>query len=147
MAHPAHFDQFAAQETRRLVAVRMRSDPDLPRWPALVELTFDEFTVYVCAEPQIDTLLCTRTLPGSYSCNYPVELPTTFWNGLIGWTLTDAWQMKNDRGYLDAIQLWFRQQPNAGRYRYVQLWAICSSVRLFEFQVRRQEPPISAPSS
>jgi hypothetical protein len=86
------FDQFAAEESRTLVAARMLADPDLPNWPGVVELGFDEFSVFVCVETEFDTLLCTRTLPESYRRSHIIEMPQGFWDELIGWTLTDAWQ-------------------------------------------------------
>jgi hypothetical protein len=141
------FDQFDAEESRTLVAARMLADPDLPNWPGVVELTFDEFKVFVCVEPEFDTLLCSRTLPESYQRSHTIEMREGFWNALIGWTLTDAWQMTNDRGYPDAIHLRFRERPNAGLYRHIQLWGISSSIRLWEFQVVREEPRADAPAS
>jgi hypothetical protein len=146
MSKSAEFDQFEAEASRILTRVVMFADPDLPNWPGVIELTFDEFTVYVCVENEFDTLLCTRTLPESYRNSHTVLLPATFWRSLVGSTLTDAWQMTNDQGYTDAIQLRFRQQPNAGSYRYVQLWAICSSITLLEFQVLREEPAPNTPA-
>lgn len=141
------FDQFDAEESRTLVSARMLADPDLPNWPGIVELTFDEFKVFVCIETEFDTLLCTRTLPESYRRSYTVGIPAVFWEAVIGWTLTDAWQMENDRGYRDAIHLRFRERPNAGSYRHIQLWGISSSIRLLEFQVVREEPRADAPAS
>jgi hypothetical protein len=147
MPETTEFDQFDAERSRSLTHVRMLSDPDLPNWPGVVELAFDEFTVFVCVEPEFDTLLCTRNLPESYRRSYPVVMPLSFWKTVIGWTLVDAWQMRNDRGYADAIQLRFREQPNAGPYRHIQLWAICSSIRLLEFQILREDPPANTPAS
>jgi hypothetical protein len=146
MPESATFDQFDAEESRTFVAARILADPDLPNWPGVIELTFDEFTTFVCIETEFDTLLCTRTLPESYRHSYTIEIPAGFWNSLIGWTLTEAWRMTNDRGYPDAIHLRFREQPNSGLYRHVQLWGICSSIRLWEFKVVREEPPAEMPS-
>jgi hypothetical protein len=48
--------------------------------------------------------------------------------------------------YSDAIQLRFREHPNEGSYRHIQLWAVCSSIRLLEFQVLREEPAANTPA-
>ena len=147
MSETSGFDQFDAEDSRRLTGARIFADPDLPNWPALVELDFDEFTVFVCLEPEFDTVLCTRRLPESYRQVYTAMMPALFWESFVGWTLTDAWQMRNDRGYLDAIQLRFRERPDGGAYRYVQLWSICSSLRLLELEVIRRDPPRNTPAS
>jgi hypothetical protein len=146
MVERPQFDQFDAKEARSLIRVRMLADTDLPNWPGVIELAFDEFAVFVCVETEFDTLLCTRALPESYGRSHTVVMPATFWCPVIGWTLTDAWQMRNDRGYLDAIQLRFREHPNEGSYRHIQLWAICSSILLQEFKVLREEPPEGTPA-
>lgn len=143
----SEFNQFDADESRNLKHVRMFSDPDLPNWPGVIELAFDEFIVFVCVEPEFDTLLCTRTLPERYGRSHTIAMPATFWDVVLGWTLADAWQMKNDRGYTDAIQLRFRELPNSGSFRHIQLWAICSSIRLTEFHVLREEPATNAPAA
>lgn len=140
MAETLRFNQFDATESRKLNCVRMFSDPDLVNWPGVVELLFDEFTVFVCVETEDDTLLCTRQLPDSFARIYTVEIPATFWDPVMGWTLTEAWQMTNDRGYVDAIQFRFREEPNSGEYRRLQVMAICSSIQLEELQSIREEP-------
>lgn len=142
---PSEFIEFDAEESRNLRRVRVFAQPDLPNWPGVIEFGFDEFIVFVCAEPEFDTLLCTRMIPERFRRSHTVPLASTFWNGVLGWALTDAWRMTNDRGYFDALQLRFRERPNAGPYRYVQLFAICSSIQLIEFQVLREEPAPGEP--
>lgn len=141
------FNQFDARESRRLREARVFSNPDLPLWPAVVQLTFDEFSVFVCVEPEFDTLVCSRELPDSYQRSASVMIAASFWDSVLGWTLADAWQMRNDRGYMDALQLRFREYPDKGAYRHVQLWAFCSSIRLLEFHVAREEPAPGTPAA
>jgi hypothetical protein len=146
MSGRTEFDQFDAETSRSLRGVRMLAHSDLPNWPAVIELMFDEFTVFLCAEPDYDTLLCTRELPDSYRKGYVVVLSAAFWDPVIGWNLAWAWQMRNDRGYVDALHLQFSQQPGAGPHRHIQLWVVGSAIRMMEFQVVRECPDPGTPA-
>lgn len=137
------FDQFDAQESRRLREVKMFAHPDLPDHAAIGELTFDEFRVFVWVEADWDSLACSRSVPASFLDEHSVALPTTFWEPVLGWELTNAWLMKNDRDYLDAIQLRFREHASEGPYRIVQLWAVASSLKLLNLQLTEAAIPLS----
>jgi hypothetical protein len=114
-----------------------------PNEVALVELCFDGFSVLISVENADDTLVCARrleSLPEPHRVAYPHPLSTDFWDHPIGQTLVSAWQMTDDGGYPDAIQLRFRQKPNEGDYATINLEAVASAIVLSEFNVVRQMP-------
>ena len=108
------FDQFDRAISTSLNKVRMFAHPDLPNDIGVLELSFSECTVFVCIDDEYDTLICTNTMPESHS-GYTRALTTSFWDDVLGKALTNAWQMTNDRGYPDGLQLRFRDTPNAER--------------------------------
>jgi len=130
------FDQFDSPTTLTLDSVRMYSHPDLPKDPGVIELSFSDWKVFVCVEADNDTLVCERSLPASHSA-YTLELPPSFWDRVVGKTLTTAWKMTNDRGYPDALQLRFRDSPNAGEYTVIQMVAEASQITLTELRITR----------
>src|SRR5690606_29077989 len=111
--------------------------PDLPTSVGIIELSFLDCTVFVCIQDEYDTLLCTQTKPESH-VSYTCSLSASFWEPLLRKTLTDAWQMTSDRGYPDALQLRFRDQPNAGHSTTVQLYGEASQITITEFRAVRQ---------
>ena len=148
MSHPPRpkmmrqFDQFDRAISTTLRAVKTFAHPDLPKDIGVVELQFSECTVFVCIDDEYDTLICTNTMPESHS-SYTHALTASFWDGVLGKALTNAWQMTNDRGYPDAFQLRFRDLPNAGPYTTLQMYGEASQITLTELKVvreARQEP-------
>ncbi len=133
------FDQFDCAISTTLNAVKMFAHPDLPKVPGLIELSFNECVVFVCIDIEYDTLTCTNTVPESHS-RYTHALTASFWDGILGKALTNAWQMTNDRGYPDAIQLRFRDLPNEGPYTIVQMYGEASQIVLTELKVIRDNP-------
>jgi len=115
----------------------MSAHPDLPAGIGVIELRFANCAVFVCIEDEYDTLTCANALPPTYS-DYTHRLDASFWDGLIGKSLTNAWLMTNDRGYPDAIQLRFRDLPNAGNYSVVQMYGEASQIVLTEFGIVRR---------
>lgn len=130
------FDQFDCESVRILKGVEMLSHPDLPAGVGVIEISFPDCNVFICIEDAYDTLLCTRTMPASHN-EYTCRVASSFWDSIIGKTLTNAWKMTNDRGYTDAIQLRFRDLPNAGEYTLVQLYGEASQITLTELKVVR----------
>lgn len=131
------FTQFDSQTVRILEAVGMFAHPDLPDAVGVVRLRFREREVFICVGDEHDTLTCANTLPQSHS-SYSVPLATSFWAPLIGKALTNAWLMTSDMGYPDALQLRFRELPNAGPYTTVQMYAEASQIVLTELKVMRE---------
>ncbi len=131
------FDQFDCDGLRILQSVQMLSHPDLPDGVGVIEISFLGCKVFVCIQDEYDTLLCTRTMPESH-VGYTCSVSASFWEPILGKTLTDAWQMTSDRGYPDALQLRFRDHPNAGLYTTVQLYGEASQITITEFQAVRQ---------
>ena len=131
------FNQFDSDQIRTLQRVRMFAHPDLPERIGVIELSFPELTVFVCIEDEYDTLACSNSLPPTHS-EYTLRLDASFWDGLLGKSLTNAWLMTNDRGYPDAIQLRFRDLPNAGNYSVVQMYGEASQIVVTEFGVVRR---------
>ena len=131
------FNQFDCDGLRILQSVQMLAHPDLPTGVGVIELSFLDCAVFVCIEDEYDTLLCTRTRPESH-VSYTCSLSAHFWEPILRKTLTDAWQMTSDRGYPDALQLRFRDQPNAGQYTTVQLYGEASQITITEFKAVRQ---------
>jgi hypothetical protein len=115
----------------------MFAHPDLPECIGVIELSFPGLTVFVCIEDEYDTLACTNVLPPTYS-EYIVRLDAGFWDTLVGKDLTNAWLMTSDRGYPDAIQLRFRDLPNAGNYSVVQMYGEASRIVLTQITVVRE---------
>ena len=121
------FDQFDCPAPRVLEDVKMLAHPDLPQGIGVVVLSFPSCQVFVCVNEDDDSLTCTRELPESHS-DYSLSLPATFWERVMGKCLTNAWLMTNDRGYPDAMQLRFRDLPNAGAYTIIQMCAAASQM-------------------
>lgn len=134
------FDQFDRAISTTLREVKMFAHPDLPKDIGVVELRFSECTVFVRIEDEYDTLVCANTMPESYSA-YTRSLSSSFWDGVLGKALTNAWQMTNDRGYPDALQLRFRDLPNAGPYTTLQMYGEASQITLTELKVVREALP------
>ncbi len=133
------FDQFDGADTVPILsAVRMMGDEVAPDEVGLVELAFSEFTVFVRIDPEYDSLLCSRTPPESWRSQYCRQITSSFWDALIGRALTDAWQMTNYRGYFDALELQFREQPNSGAHNLVRLYGEGSQITLSELSVVRR---------
>jgi hypothetical protein len=131
------FDQFDRAISTTLNKVKMFAHPDLPNGIGVIELSFLDCRVFACIDDQYDTLVCTNAMPESHS-GYTHALPASFWDGILGKALTNAWQMINDRGYPDAIQLRFRDLPNAGAYTLVQMYGEASQIALAELNVVRE---------
>ncbi len=136
------FTQFDSEHVRTLESVSMFAHPDLPDWIGVIQFSFSAITVYVCIEDDNDTLTCINCLPQSH-VGYTLRLSASFWDRLLGKTLTNAWQMTNDRGYPDAIQLRFRELPNAGPYTIIQMYGEASRIVLTELGVVREFTPES----
>lgn len=132
------FNQFDCEKVRILESVRMFAHPDLSNGIGVVELCFSNCKVFVCIDDEYDTLIFTNTMPESHS-SYTHALKASFWDGVLGKALTDAWQMTSDRGYPDALQLRFRDLPNAGPYTTVQMYGEASQVVLTELKVVRED--------
>lgn len=125
------FDHFDAAMATELEGVRMFSHPDLPDGIGLVEFSFRGGKVFVGVEDEFDTLLFARMLPEAY-LSYTCPCQSPFWNSFVGKSLVGAWQMTNDRGYPDAMQMRFRELPNAGAYSVVQMYGEASQITLVE---------------
>jgi hypothetical protein len=131
------FNQFDCAIATALVGVGTFAHPDLPSAIGVVGLSFPDCKVFVCIDNEYDSLICTNIMPGSHS-GYTRSLSASFWDSLLGKALTNAWQMTNDRGYPDAIQLRFRDLPNAGPYTIIQMCAEASHIVLIELKVTRE---------
>ena len=116
----------------------MFAHPDLLDGIGVVELCFHDWKVFVCIDDEYDTLIFTNTMPESHS-SYTHALKASFWDAVLGKALTDAWQMTSDRGYPDALQLRFRDLPNAGPYTTVQMYGEASQIVLTELKVVRED--------
>lgn len=123
---------FQDAEGRKLAAVSMFAATSLPDQVAVVRLALGQSTVHVCVEPVDDTLEIWIEPAGPCVEGMGVELSSTFWLPLIGWTLTSAWSMRNQRGYVDGLMLEFRQEPADTEARMVHLLAIASCIRISE---------------
>ena len=130
-------DPFDFDDVAILEIVRMFAHPDLPNGVCLIELSFTEGQVFVAVDDRTDDLICSRTLPEvGFACRRP--FPTSFWDPVIGLSLITAWQMTNNRGYRDAVQLRFRARPSEGPYTLVQLYGEASQIVLGEVkEIRR----------
>jgi hypothetical protein len=139
------FDQFNFDDVPILEMVKMFAHPDLPDGVGMIELSFTTGRVFIAVDDDTDNLICSRTLPevGAASTS---PFPAGFWDPIIGTALTTAWQMTNDRGYPDAVQLRFRALPNEGPYTIVQLYGEASQITLTEVKEIRQTS-ISRPSA
>ncbi len=133
------FNQFDSEKVRTLESVKMFAHPDLPNGIGVIELSFPDCKVFVCIDDEYDTLICTNAMPESHA-SYTLALPASFWESVLGKTLTNAWQMTDDRGYPDAIQLRFRDLPNAGPYTIFQMYGEASEIALTELKVVRENP-------
>ena len=131
------FDQFDRAISTALSEVKMFAHPDLSNGIGVIELSFPDCKVFVCIGDEYDTLICTNTMPESHS-SYTHALTASFWDGVLGKALTNAWQMTNDRGYPDALQLRFRDLPNAGPYTTLQMYGEASQIALTELMVVRE---------
>lgn len=131
------FDQFDRAISTTLKEVKMFAHPDLPNEIGVVILSFPECRVFICIDDEYDTLICTNAMPDSHS-GYTQTLTVSFWDGILGKALTNAWQMTNDRGYPDAVQLRFRDLPNAGPYTTLQMYGEASQITLTELKVVRE---------
>lgn len=133
------FDQFDRAISTTLNEVKMFAHPDLSNGIGVIELSFSESRVFVCIDNEYDTLICANTMPESHS-TYTQVLTVSFWDEVLGKALANAWQMTNDRGYPDAIQLRFRDLPNAGPYTILQMYGEASQIVLTELKVVRGKP-------
>jgi hypothetical protein len=131
------FDQFDCAISTTLNEAKMFAHPDLPNGIGVIELSFPDCKVFVCIEDEYDTLICKNALPESHS-SYTHVLTGSFWDGVLGKALTNAWLMTNDRGYPDALQLRFRDLPNAGPYTTLQMYGEASQIALTELMVVRE---------
>lgn len=131
------FDQFDEVMTTALERVRHFAHPDLPNGIGLVELCFMKSKVFIGIEEEYDTLLCSKLSPESHA-PYNCSRPNSFWESVIGWVLVGAWLMTNDRGYVDAVQLRFRELANEGAYTVVQLYGEASQITLAQFRESRR---------
>jgi hypothetical protein len=123
---PFDFDDVAILEMARTFA-----HPDHPSGVCLIELSFTEGKVFIAVDDSTDNLVCSRTLPAvGVTCTHP--FPSSFWDPVIGLSLITAWQMINNRGYGDAVQLRFRARPSEGPYTFVQLYGEASQITLHE---------------
>ena len=137
------FDYFDTAMATELEQVRLFSHPDFPDGIGLIELSFRGGKVFIAVEDEFDTLLCSRAFPVAY-LSYTYLGQSSFWDSFVGKSLVGAWQMTNDRGYPDAIQLRFREIPNAGTYAVVQMYGEASQITLVETaQVREVSIRIS----
>jgi Family of unknown function (DUF6334) len=127
-----NFYQFDCAIGSTLSSAEIFSHPDLPGTAGVVVLRFRDCHVFICVNDEDDTLRCSRVLPPSHA-SYSLQMSTSFWERLLGKTLTNAWQMTNDRGYPDGVQLRFRDSPNAGEYHIVQMIGEASQIALFQF--------------
>ncbi len=120
-----------------LQRVDMFTHPDIPDGVGLIEFSLSEGTVFVTIDPDTDNLICSRNLLElAAPCTNPVS--ASFWEPIIGKALITAWEMINDRGYLDAVQLRFRTHPNEGPYSLIQLYGEASQIILSEVsEIRR----------
>jgi uncharacterized protein DUF6334 len=130
------FDQFDRAIATTLSEVKMFAHPDLPNGIGVIELSFSDCKVFICIDDEYDTLTCTDAVPESHS-GYTYALAASFWDGVLGKALTNAWRMTNDRGYPDAFQLRFRELPNAGPYSILQMYGEASQITLTELKVVR----------
>jgi len=71
---------------------------------------------------------------------YQQVVESNFWVGLIHTTLTDAWHMVNDDGFVTAMELRLRFCPNSGRYWLIRLEASGSLINVEELEVIREAP-------
>ena len=58
-----------------------------------------------------------------------IQKPAEFWRSYLGKTPLFIWEMKNQRGFLDALQFMFGPQDDG--FMIVQLMTIASRVRIF----------------
>lgn len=131
------FDAFESDDVLILQRARMFGPHDALE-TLVVELSFNEFSVFVYVDTADDTLLCARLRPESYMTEHSRLVTSTFWTPLEGRALTDAWQMHNDRGYRDAIQLRFRESASEGAYTIVQLTAVASRIIVSQLEIARE---------
>ena len=131
------FDHFDAAMATELDRVRMFSHPDLPDGIGLIEFSFRGGNVFVTVEDEFDTLLSSRMLPKA-SLSHTRPCQSSFWDSFVGKSLVGAWQMTNDRGYPDGIQMKFRELPNAGAYSIVQMYGEASQITLVEITPVRE---------
>jgi hypothetical protein len=122
--------------TTAVVGGRMFCHPDLPSGVSVVELSFAPATVFIMVDEQSDALISIRTVQEDL-VRPDRLLSSEFWDPVVGKILVGVWFMTNDRGYLDAMQLRFREQPNAGAYSTIQLNGEASQISLAEFISRR----------
>ncbi len=100
----------------------------LQRFDEIV-LTFDRGTVAIAVNPGDDTVRLLRS--GS---NYPhtsVLTDTDPWQRAIGWPIMWAWTLKNNREYVDGLQIEFRAQ---GNYPAFQFMCEASSITAYVLQ-------------
>ncbi len=133
----SEFDHFDNVIATALEDVRMFSHPDLPNGIGLVELSFVGGKVFLGIEDEYDTLLYSRAMPESHH-SYTLRSSSSFWSPILGRSLVGAWQMTNDRGYSDAIQLRFRERANAGPYTIIQMCGEASQITLTELKEVRE---------
>ena len=132
-----NFDQFQFDDVPILETVRMFAHPDFADGVSMIEMYFTTGRVFIAIDQDTDNLICSRTLP-EVGAPYTIRLPARFWDPIIGKSLTTAWQMTNDRGYPDAVQLRFRALPNEGPYTIVQLYGEASQIIVSEVEEIRR---------
>jgi len=121
----------------------MAGHRDLPNRIGALELTFDALAVLISVDIDSDTLVIEPSVGMSDDYNHP--LPSDFWRPMIGQYLIEAWSMQNSRGYVDALQLAFRPQSNAGPTTTVQLVSIASHIDASELRVVRRAGEADGP--
>lgn len=133
------FDQFDFDSTADLGASILRDvttyvDPSLPNCVALVKFSFGAADVFVGIEIDEDTLACSREMHGEY--RHCLILTSPFWAPFVGRHLMNAWQMRNEKGRIDAYQLRFREKASEGQYSIVQLYAEASQITISEMALK-----------
>jgi hypothetical protein len=131
------WNYFDAAIATVLESVKLFSHPDLPNGIGLIELSFPKCKVFVGIEDEYDTLLCSSVVLKTHVA-YTCSISSSFWDPAIGKSLVGAWQMTNDRGYPDAIQLRFRELANAGLYTIIQLYGEASQITMTELKELRE---------
>jgi hypothetical protein len=115
----------------RLISVHCIFDEDLPKGPVAIEFVFETSAFLVIADAFDDTISVLSTLPAELQSTSRLKIDDkiTPWNGVVGSKLLWSWLLTNQRGYVDGIQLEFRQDEQ-GTPSCFQAIAIASTLEL-----------------
>jgi hypothetical protein len=125
--------RLAIEHGQRIQNIEIMADSAVPVRIVAVRLQFESICVCISVNAMDDTIVLSDDWPKNDDDDEEacanIEVRKISWSVLAAATLTWAWRMENNLGYVDGVQLEFRQegQPSA---ICIQFIAAASALRV-----------------